>query len=472
MLHHHGIEDARPGQAVELTETIFHDYLDEHGNLAGGRGIITNVIDPASLAAVTVPPAAVSSRGAIGNPQNRIDIVVVGDGYTETQQGLFAQHADNAMEDLFAVSPFSIYRDYYNVHYVEVVSNESGVDHDPTFPTFRDTRLGMQFWCNNIERLLCVNVAQAYAYAAQAPGADQVIAIANSSKYGGAGYPTSNLGTAAGGNSSAPQIVIHELGHSLGDLADEYTYGGPTNYTGPEPNDANVSIFDAAQMAQFNTKWSAWLGENQPAYDGFHNTYEGGFYSVTGVYRPTNNSMMRNLGRPFNLPSAEALILKMYEDVDPIDSVFPASGVADDNDVLAVVTLEPDPYTLEISWAVNGVLVPEATGPEFVLASQGLPAGEYTVSVLVRDETPLIRNESARATLATGRFSWEVTVNSCAGDADGDGVVDTADITFVVSNLGGGVFGAVGTPGDANFDGICGVEDITFVVANLSAQCD
>ena len=83
------------------------------------------------------------------------------------------------------------------------MSSESGVDHDPVFGIYRNTALDMGFWCSDIERLLCVNVGDAYAYANQAPDADQVFAVANSTKYGGAGYSSSDLATFAGGNSAA-----------------------------------------------------------------------------------------------------------------------------------------------------------------------------------------------------------------------------------------------------------------------------
>lgn len=62
-------------------------------------------------------------------------------------------------------------------------------------------------------------------------------------------------------------------------------------------------------------------------------------------------------------------------------------------------------------------------------------------------------------------------IGDCPGDADGDGETDTADITFVVSNLGAGAPGASGTPGDVNDDGITTTSDITFVVSNLGMQC-
>ena len=99
----------------------------------------------------------------------------------------------------FAEVPYDTYADYFNIHVVDVVSPESGVDHDPTHPIWRTTAMDMGFWCAGIDRLLCINVTKAYSFANNAPDVDLVLALANSTKYGGAGYSSSDLATASGG---------------------------------------------------------------------------------------------------------------------------------------------------------------------------------------------------------------------------------------------------------------------------------
>lgn len=59
----------------------------------------------------------------------------------------------------------------------------------------------------------------------------------------------------------------------------------------------------------------------------------------------------------------------------------------------------------------------------------------------------------------------------CRADVDGDGLVGTSDLTFVISNLGAGDADATGTPGDANADGMTTTDDLTFVVSNLGLEC-
>ncbi|MEM8836211.1 MAG: trypsin-like serine protease [Planctomycetota bacterium] len=69
-------------------------------------------------------------------------------------------------------------------------------------------------------------------------------------------------------------------------------------------------------------------------------------------------------------------------------------------------------------------------------------------------------------------FGVSCAAADCLGDANGDGETTTADLTFIVSNLGAGAPGASGTPGDVNGDGETTTADITFAVSNLGIVCD
>lgn len=443
-----------------LTEGVHVCYPGEDGQLTG------QIVKMPMAASVIELQQRGKSRG---NGDNRVDLVFVGDGYTAGQMATYHQHVANIVDDFFRYEPYASYEPYFRITEVEVVSNESGVDNDPSQGISRDTALDMAYWGNGIERLLIVNVSKAYSFANTAPDVDQVLAIANSSKYGGAGYPSSNLGTVAGANGSAVDVAIHENGHSLGDLADEYTYGGPVVYSGGEPSDANASKLTEAQQTAQSKKWFRWMGTSIAGFDGTTSTYEGAVYSEQGVYRPSSNSMMRNLGRPFNLPSAEKLIQEIYREVSPIDAATP-SGSVDENDILSVTPMQPIGHSLTVIWEIDGsISFPLAGSTSVDIASLGLAPGEHTIDLTVVDNTPWVRNPSIRDAYLTDTRSYSVSVSGCASPADltGDGQLDVFDVFAYLDAFNAGDLGLA----DLTGDGVLDIFDVFAFLDLFNAGC-
>jgi hypothetical protein len=465
-------QDLTRDEPTQLS-TVYYDYASEDGTLSGGRIELP----------VTVPGTGTFAlRGDVttllnsGPPANRIDIVLVGDGYTLADLGVYAQQVNSWLAGFLAAEPFHSYSHHFNVHRVDVISTDSGVDHDPTYPIWRDTALDMGFFCGEWERLLCVDVAKAYSYANSAPGVDAVLAVANSTKYGGAGYVSENLATFAGGNIWATDIALHESGHSLAGLADEYDYGDGLRYTGSEPVEPNVSILTATQMAAAGTKWSRWLGVDNASYDGLQSTYEGAYYCQYGIYRPSNNSKMRLLGRPYNLPTAEALVIAIYKLVHPIDAATPNSSPLSERDTITVTLVQPVGHSLSVQWYLDGQALSGATGTSLDLSTLGLARGVHAASVAVLDPTNLVRDEAARQQWLREARQWTVSVGQRLGDMNCDGVVDFDDISpFVKALLGQAAYeakypGCNWLNGDYTNDGVVDFGDINPFVAALARQ--
>ncbi|MET9699784.1 M64 family metallopeptidase [Streptomyces sp. NPDC006529] len=305
---------------------------------AAGSGSVQVPSEGRAKPALRLPEAERTADGAVtkmidnGPVADRLDIVVVGDGYTAAELDRFHTDAKEKWAELSAVEPYASYRNLFNVWTVDAVSRQSGVTGDPDATTVRDTALGSYFWCEGIERLLCVDQPKVDGYVAKAPAADLVIVLANSAKYGGAGYNerSATLGyegisTASAGHPKSGQVAIHETGHSLGKLADEYFYPGVPeyeHYTGPEPVDPNTSTLAAGPMGGQRAKWYRWLGETSPD-GGTVGAYEGGGYFVSGLYRPTDASIMRVLGKPFNLPGVEAMIAGFHQHAHLVTPLAP-----------------------------------------------------------------------------------------------------------------------------------------------------
>ena len=353
-----------------------------------------------ALFSVSAPVTTILHNGA---STNRIDLSVVGDGYTSSQMSLFHSNVQTFVSGFFNEAPLSSYKSFFNVYAVDVTSSVSGVSDDNSSMTVRNTPLSMTYWTNGIERLLGVDTSAAKSYASLAPGDDQTIAIANDTKYGGAGYPTEDVLTFAGGNSQAIEIVKHEFGHSFGDLADEYDYGGPAAYTGSEPTQADVSTYTSAEMIAKKVKWYRWIGV-----DGV-GTYEGADYSQIGIYRPTQDSKMRTLGVSYGPVDTEQLIEKMYQTVHPIDAAT-AAGSYGSTANFFVSPLQPSSHPDSVQWYLDGKIITGATSTTFSASTLKMTAGNHSLMVKVQDTTNAVRDEDFRAKYMTETKSWTVTV--------------------------------------------------------------
>lgn len=454
---------------------VYYDTVDEHGALIGGVHMLPreqlgrqlNLIPQAEVTMV------LESQGVGANGDNRFDLVFVGDGYAASRPTLaettllppddqlppmtpdlvrYEGHVAGALYRLFQMEPFRRYKPAFRSYRVDVRSDVSGVSGDPVASVVRDTPLNMRFWCDDIERLLCVDTFAAEQFADQAPFVDLIIAVANSNKYGGSGYQSQNILTVSGGSPTAFAITAHEIGHVLGILADEYTVDGFFEWEGGEPGEANISTFTAAEMIAQNGKWASWIGHDIVGFDGPVSTYEGGGYYAFDIYRPSPDSAMKTIGRPFNVVGVERLVVGIYTRVDTIDAVSPVSVVAQPNTVFTVEPLPVVGQPLSVQWLLDGLplSVPEAHTLD--LSTITLSPGTHLVTVRVVDNTPYVRNQAYRDQWLTNTRDWVVEVPGAApdepslakaastlrqwgeqgadldGDHNGDGRVDLRDL--------------------------------------------
>ncbi|MFG2982041.1 M64 family metallopeptidase [Streptomyces sp. NPDC048258] len=399
----------------------------EHGGDAGSGHTRVPAAGAPAKTAGGLSPAERAADGEVakmidnGSTADRLDVVVIGDGYTAAELERFHADARQKWDEVTAVEPYTTYRNLFNVWTVDAVSRESGVSGDPDAATVRDTALGSYFWCDDIERLLCIDQPKVDAYVAKAPAADLVIVLANSAKYGGAGYNerSATLGyegisTASAGHAKSGQVAIHETGHSLGKLADEYFYTGVPGYekyTGPEPGDSNSSTLAADPMAGQRAKWYRWLGEPSPD-GGTVGTYEGGGYFVSGLYRPTDNSIMRVLGKPFNLPGVEAMIGGFYQHARTVTPLTPTDRTlrARHTAKAAVPKLAgADGRQLVVRWYLDGRELKRFEGRTQVAVSDLwlFDFRTHRLSVTAEDRTPSVRDPKiARSLRSTAE--WKV----------------------------------------------------------------
>jgi hypothetical protein len=155
-----------------------------------------------------------------GDPATKLDLLILGDGYTAAERGKFERDARRLVAVLLATSPFRERRRDINVWGLSPPSVQSGISR-PSQRLFRRTPLGTTYDAFDSERYVLTFDNRAFRdLAANAPY-DVVEILVNSATYGGGGI-FGLYSTVAADSVWAPYIFVHEFGHHLAALADEY----------------------------------------------------------------------------------------------------------------------------------------------------------------------------------------------------------------------------------------------------------
>src|SRR5262249_18112626 len=123
---------------------------------AGGgfRDVWSVTVDPADPAIDRSPPPKSAKVWAVmqnGAPRDRVDLLLLGDGYTAAEMEKWHRDARRVMETRFAVSPFRERRRDFNVWAIDTPSDESGVSR-PSDGVYHSTPLGASYDALGSER--------------------------------------------------------------------------------------------------------------------------------------------------------------------------------------------------------------------------------------------------------------------------------------------------------------------------------
>lgn len=233
-----------------------------------------------------------------GDPANKVDIVLLPEGYTENQKKLFMADCRDFAEHFFSYSPYSENREKFNIRCVWAPSKDEGPD-IPKQNIWNKTRLNASYYTFDSERYLMVRDFQGVRDVAANAPYDYIYILANTDKYGGGAIYNFYGISAAHHQTEAGKIYIHEFGHLFAGLGDEYV--GGVEYSdfyraGVEPWEPNLTT-----LVHFDKKWESMLPPGTkiptpaiPANEGKLGVYEGGGYVTKGVYRPWINCVMNN----------------------------------------------------------------------------------------------------------------------------------------------------------------------------------
>jgi len=155
-----------------------------------------------------------------GDPATKLDLLILGDGYTARERAKFERDARRLAATLLATSPFKDRRADINVWGLSPAAAQSGISR-PSQHTYRRSPVGATYDAFDSERYVLTFDNKAFRdIAANAPY-DVVEILVNSATYGGGGI-YGLYSTVAADSVWAPYIFVHEFGHHIAGLADEY----------------------------------------------------------------------------------------------------------------------------------------------------------------------------------------------------------------------------------------------------------
>jgi len=196
-----------------------------------------------------------------GDPAQKVDLLLLGDGYTAEEHEQFIAKAHELTDILFTTSPFKERKNEFNVWALAPAAAESGISR-PSTNTYRDSPIGATYDSFRSERYVLTFDNKSMRRIASSAPYDFIEILTNTETYGGGGI-YGLFSTAAANSEWAPYLFVHEFGHHFAGLADEYytssvAYESPTEIV--EPYEPNVTALLDAE----NLKWKHLVAPSTP----------------------------------------------------------------------------------------------------------------------------------------------------------------------------------------------------------------
>jgi hypothetical protein len=229
------------------------------------REVWSFVLDPKDPTIDTAKPASPGPLLEIqksGDSAEKVDFLILGDGYTASERGKFEKDARRLADILFTVSPFKERRSDFNVWALCPPSDESGISR-PSTGVHRRSRIGASYDSFGSERYVLTFENRSFRDVASFAPYEFVEILTNSRTYGGGGI-FGLYGTVAADSLWAPYVFVHEFGHHFAALADEY-FTSPVTY-GPAPS-VRVEPWEpnaTALLDPKNLKWKDLVADGTP----------------------------------------------------------------------------------------------------------------------------------------------------------------------------------------------------------------
>lgn len=251
-----------------------------------------------------------------------IDVVFVGDAFADKDQNLFNKYVELGKEAFFTEEPFRSTKNRFNIYRIGSVSKNGIIAQEGG-----DTKFSAQFGDGTY--ISGDNKAVFSFVQEKIPSVDLtktiIFVIINKAKYAGTCWMSSNnmaicyVPLCRNENEYAQTLRHEGCGHGFGKLADEYFYDSMGRIPDDEVSELKkwkgfaYGFYENVDLTSDRNTilWSKFISDSR--YSGKVGVYEGGYTYPYGVYRPTDNSIMRYNTGGFNAPSREAIYKKIMK---------------------------------------------------------------------------------------------------------------------------------------------------------------
>jgi hypothetical protein len=203
-------------------------------------------VDPSSSSVNQAPPPSHDPVWTVmenGPAPQKVDILILGEGYTRAQNAKFRGDVTRLLGSLFAQEPFKSRKSDFNVRGILLPAAQSGINR-PNAGVFRRTPISAEYNVFDSERYVLTLDNRALRDAAAAAPYEFIEILVNDKTYGGGGI-FNDQATASVDSAFSDYVFVHEFGHHFAALADEYYTSDVAYQTGasdlPEPWEPNVT---------------------------------------------------------------------------------------------------------------------------------------------------------------------------------------------------------------------------------------
>jgi IgA Peptidase M64 len=265
-----------------------------------------------------------------GRPAERFNIVIVSEGYTRDEidnAGGFHDKAQEIVKGFLSTPPFDELWNGINFYRVDVFSDQHGAD-DPIcgthgYGTYVNTYFDATFCTGGVYRLLDIDRAflvSELKKVSDLPTPNLTLVIVNTTSGGSGGKNIAVFSSMPDYLENWINLVMHELGHSIANLADEYEYYGGCDTAEPyyeKYPGTEAMLADRANVTTnkdpLTIKWRKWISSKtrplptksnpkcsecdespSPVPLEIIGAFEGAHHYRCGIFRPKFECIMRS----------------------------------------------------------------------------------------------------------------------------------------------------------------------------------